>query len=245
MAENKYYWIKLRTDFFDDDSPIDILLSQKNGSEYVCLYLKLCLATANKGGRLCNQYGEMIVPYNVEKIQRDMKYFSIDTVRVALDLYKKLGLVYEESDGVLSISGHEQMVGSETKWAEYKRNERIGQSLDNVQQRLEIRDKDIRDKENKNKESKKNKQPPCYFPTDEKLNEAFNRFIEHRKKLKKPMDEYKCELAVNKLNKLSSGDNDLAIAIIEQSISEGWQGLFELKKPKEKPQSIADKWANA
>lgn len=107
------------------------------------------------------------------------------------------------------------------------------------------KDRLVKDRLGEVSTGKVKKEPPCYFPTDEKLNEAFNRFIEHRKKLKKPMDEYKCELAVNKLNKLSSGDNDLAIAIIEQSISEGWQGLFELKKPKEKPQSIADKWANA
>lgn len=88
-----------------------------------------------------------------------------------------------------------------------------------------------------------------YFPEDEKLNEAFERYIQHRKKLRKPMDAYKCELAVSKLKKLSNGDNDLAIQIIEQSINEGWQGLFELKQNKTQPkksiESIAEKWANA
>jgi len=113
MEEKKlYYWIKLNTNFFAEDSPMDFLLSQKNGSEYVILYLKLCLATANSDGLFANQIGDIIVPYDVEKIQRDMKYFSIDTIRVALELYKRLGLVYTEENGCLAISNYSQMVGS-------------------------------------------------------------------------------------------------------------------------------------
>lgn len=79
----------------------------------------------------------------------------------------------------------------------------------------------------------KDKEPVVYFPEDEALNQAFEEYIAHRKKLKKPMDAYKCELAIKKLMKLSGGDNDMAIQILKQSIDEGWQGLFELKeKPK-------------
>lgn len=50
----KYYWIKLRTDFFNQET-IDFLLSQQNGCEYVVLYQMLCLQTANTGGSLINQ----------------------------------------------------------------------------------------------------------------------------------------------------------------------------------------------
>ena len=32
--EEKFYWIKLREDFFEDDSAIDYLMSQENGSDY-------------------------------------------------------------------------------------------------------------------------------------------------------------------------------------------------------------------
>ena len=241
MADSKYYWIKLRTDFFSDDSPIDILLSQPNGSEYVCLYLKLCLSTANKQGRLCNEFGEMLVPYDVEKIQRDMKYFSIDTVRVALELYQKLGLVYVEQDGILTITGHAEMVGCETKWAEYKRKERIGQSLDNVQQRIDIRDKDIRDKEKENKR----KEIKTYYPEDVELNQAFINFIEMRKKIKAPMTDKAIDLSISKLKELSNGDNDKAIAIINQSIINCWKGLFPLKEEKPKEKNIIDEWMNA
>lgn len=82
MAEKKrFYWIKLKENFFDIET-IDWLISQKNGCEYIVLYQKLCLLTANKGGKLATQVGEMIIPYDVNKIARDTK-FDIDTVIVS------------------------------------------------------------------------------------------------------------------------------------------------------------------
>ena len=113
MAEQKrFYWIKLKEEFFRDNEPIDWLISQKNGCEYIVLYLKLCLMTANKNGRLAMQIGEMIVPYDVNKISRDTK-FDIDTVIVAMELFQKIGLIYEETDGVLKIPYVDEIVGSE------------------------------------------------------------------------------------------------------------------------------------
>ena len=107
-----------------DDTPLDALLGMPNGAEYVCLYLKLCLMTANKSGRLCAQFGEMIIPYDVEKIAKDMKHFSVDTVRVAMEIYKKMGLIYTEEDGVLAITGASEMVGSEYPSAARMREKR-------------------------------------------------------------------------------------------------------------------------
>ena len=95
MTDKRFYWIKLKTDFFSR-SDIDFLLSQQNGCQYVVLYQMLCLSTANNEGKLFNKIGEVIVPYNAEKIVRDCKYFDIDTVNVAMSLYRKMGLVYEE-----------------------------------------------------------------------------------------------------------------------------------------------------
>jgi predicted phage replisome organizer len=158
MSNNRFYWIKLKTNFFNRED-IDFLLSQKNGAEYVVLYQMLCLNTANNNGRLETKMGEIIIPYNADKIVRDCKYFDIDTINVAMSLYKRLGLIYEEEqDGVLKIADYEDMVGSESKWAEKKRLYRENQKKlecsynkdnvgdikeDNVRQ--EYRDIDIRD----------------------------------------------------------------------------------------------------
>lgn len=122
-----FYWIKLKTDFFRREE-IDFLLSQKNGAEYVVLYQMICLNTANSDGKLETKIGEMIVPYNAEKIARDCKYFDVDTVNIAMNLYKKLGLIYEEQEGGLKIAAFDEMVGRESKWAEKKRIYRKNQS---------------------------------------------------------------------------------------------------------------------
>lgn len=114
MADNKkFYWIKLKTDFFSQET-IDFLMSQPNGCQYVVLYQMLCLKTANNGGTLATNIGEMIVPYDVNKIVRDTKYFDFDTVTIALGLFKRLGLIYEGNGNILKISNFELMVGSES-----------------------------------------------------------------------------------------------------------------------------------
>lgn len=125
MAKAKrYYWIKLMDNFFDDDGPADFMMGQPSGSDYVVLYQMLCLKTINTDGRLANRIGEMIIPYDVEKIRRTCKYFSTDTIRVALNLYKMLGLIYEDIDGALILADHKKMVGSETDAAARMRSSR-------------------------------------------------------------------------------------------------------------------------
>ena len=124
MASNKrYYWIKLKDDFLNGDV-VDFLMAQKNGAQYVVLYLMLCMNTKNNEGKLYASVGEMIIPYDAEKIVRDTKYFDIDTVTVAMALYKRLGLIYEESGGYLAISNYDELVGSETYNAIHMRQKR-------------------------------------------------------------------------------------------------------------------------
>lgn len=123
-SDKRFYWIKLKTDFFNR-ADIDFLISQKNGCEYALLYIMLCLNTANNDGKLQTTIGEVIVPYNAEKIARDCKYFSIDTINVGMSLYKRMGLIYEEEDGTLKISKYDEMVGSESGNANAQRQKRF------------------------------------------------------------------------------------------------------------------------
>jgi predicted phage replisome organizer len=137
MNDKRFYWIKLKTNFFEQDA-IDFLLSQPNGSDYIALYLKLCTMTANTNGQLATQIGEILIPYDAQKIARDTKYFSVDTVIVAMELFKKLGLIYESSDNVLQIADYENMVGS-SKNDEYTKKlnaERQRKSRANRKQKL-------------------------------------------------------------------------------------------------------------
>ena len=127
MAEynsQRFYWIKLTDKFMTSDT-VDFLMEQKDGANYVVIYQMLCLKTINNGGCLSRKIGEVIIPYNVEKIQRDLKWFSIDTIRVALGLYRQLGLIYEQEDGSLKIADFDRLISSQTISAEKKQEQRL------------------------------------------------------------------------------------------------------------------------
>lgn len=166
MAEynkQKFYWIKL-TDKFLTSETVDFLLSQKDGANYVVLYQMLCLKSVNTNGVLARQIGEILVPFDEEKIQRDCKHFSIDTVRIALTLYKQLGLVFEQSNGTLKIADFDRLIGSQTESAEKKMLQRAknqanalggqigGQKVDICPPEIKILD--IREKEKIDKKEK-------------------------------------------------------------------------------------------
>lgn len=158
MATGKrFYWMKLKESFMTSDT-IDYFMSQPNGAQYVVLYQMLCLKTINTDGKLERQIGEVIIPYDIGKIQRDTKWFSEDTIRVALQLYKSFGLIYEDQNGTLVMADHENLVGSETDYAAQKSTQRLKnkekqakclpQGVDNVRDNVhgsvhtDIRDKD-------------------------------------------------------------------------------------------------------
>ena len=93
-------------------------------------------------------------------------------------------------------------------------------------------DKNAKNEKKQIKEPKR-KQPEVYYPNDERLNQAFVDFVEMRKKIKKPLvTDRAVTRAMNRLQRLSNGDNDLAIQILEQSIFHDWQDLYELKDDK-------------
>lgn len=111
--------IKLKESFITSDT-IDYFMEQPDGANYVVLYQLLCLKTISTGGRQSRQIGEITIPYDVAKIQRDCKWFSADTIRVALNLYLSVGLICEDVDGTLVLTDHKNLVGSETDYAVQK-----------------------------------------------------------------------------------------------------------------------------
>lgn len=189
MPESKKYWyIQLNVNFFEDER-IDWLCEQKNGYAYVVLYLKLCLKTANNNGILTRQIGDMIIPYNVDKIA-EITHMDVDVVRVALELYKRIGLVYEsdENCNFMRLPEVPSMVGYTTQYAidKAKQRERKKQKelppvqdyvqdnvQDKVQQELRVKSLELRDNSKDKEEEKDNsrKRPTRAFvpPTVEEV----------------------------------------------------------------------------
>ena len=118
----KYYWLKLKEDFFEDDT-IEWIEEQPGGEKYSLFYLKLCLKSLKTDGILIRNVGEMLIPYDVKKLAEITKT-DIDTVRVAMELFKKIGLIQILENGEIYMAQLKNMVGSESKWAEKKRLQR-------------------------------------------------------------------------------------------------------------------------
>lgn len=84
---------------------------------------------------------------------------------------------------------------------------------------------------NGNKGNKKDNTAFEAYTSNPTLIESLESFIEFRKKIKKPMTDKAITLLLGKLDKFANNDED-KIAILEQSILNGWQGVFELKTKK-------------
>ena len=108
MSDNrKYYYLKLKENYFDDDS-IVLLESMPDGVLYSNILLKLYLKSLKHGGRL--QLDENI-PYTAQMIATITRQ-QIGTVERALQIFLKLGLVEVLDSGTFYMSNIELLIGS-------------------------------------------------------------------------------------------------------------------------------------
>lgn len=75
------------------------------------------------------------------------------------------------------------------------------------------------------------KEPIVYYPNNNRLDNAFKEFLSMRNKIKKPLaTKQALTRMMNKIEKLSAGNAEVAIRIVEQSIDHCWQDVYELKE---------------
>ena len=160
MSDGKYYWLKLKRDFFKRHD-IHILNGMEYGREVVLFYIKLMLESIDHEGEL--RFSERL-PYSNSMLANltDTPESIVDTSMEVLQDFK---LIEIDENGTIILPKVMEMIGFETDWAKKKReyrtqkgqsedNERTdrGQSEDNVlpmsDKSIEIRDKrlEIRDK---------------------------------------------------------------------------------------------------
>ena len=121
MSDNrKYYYLKLKESYFDDDS-IVLLESMPDGVLYSNILLKLYLKSLKHGGRL--QLDENIL-YTAQMIATITRQ-QIGTVERALQIFLKLGLVEVLDSGTFYMSNIELLIGQSSTEAERKRAARL------------------------------------------------------------------------------------------------------------------------
>ena len=120
MADNrKYYYLKLKESYFDDDA-IVLLESMQDGILYSYILLKLYLKSLKHGGRL--QLDESI-PYTPQMIATITRQ-QIGTVERAIKIFLQLGLMEQMADGAFYMSNIELLIGQSSTEGERKRRAR-------------------------------------------------------------------------------------------------------------------------
>ena len=93
MAENqKYYYMRLRADFFNRKDII-LLESMQNGAVYCLILLKLLTASLENNGHLMLNEEIVMTPAMLATITR----YDVGTVEKALQIFMQLGMVGKTS----------------------------------------------------------------------------------------------------------------------------------------------------
>lgn len=149
--DTKFFWLQLKEDFFDDDA-IQWLEEQKpNGRDYAYFYLKLCLKSLRTNGILIRNVGEILIPYDNRKLA-ELTKIDFDTVTVAMELLKKIGLVKILENGEIYINQIEKLIGAKSVGAFKKQQQRLlgGQKADICPPEIDIDiEKEINNNEQK------------------------------------------------------------------------------------------------
>jgi predicted phage replisome organizer len=128
MADNeKYFWLKFYRDFFKRHD-IRIIEKMPDGKEYIIFYLKMLLESIDHEGTL--RYSETM-PYDEEMLSVVLDT-DIKIVKAAMQVFIKFELIQIHEDKTIYMTKIEKLIGSETKWAKKKREQR--QKGDNVPQ---------------------------------------------------------------------------------------------------------------
>ena len=107
MADGKYYWLKLKRDFFKRHD-IRIIESMPNGKDYILFYLKLLCESVDHEGNL--RFSEQI-PYN-EDMLATITNTNVDVVRSAIKVFTELQMMEILDDGTVYMTEVQKMIGS-------------------------------------------------------------------------------------------------------------------------------------
>lgn len=121
--DKKFYWLQLKEDFFEEDA-ITWLEEQENGEKYSLFYLKLCLKSLKTKGVLIRKVGDLLVPYDKNRLA-EITRTDVDTVVIAMELLQKIGLVKILSNGEIYCTQVENMIGEKSIGAFKKQQQRL------------------------------------------------------------------------------------------------------------------------
>ena len=248
MADIK--WIKIYVDMFDHKK-IKFIRNLPEGSDILLCWVML-LTSAGK----CNTDGYIFltsdIPYTAEMLA-DEYNMPPNTVRLALDTFRKLKMVNLDDNGIhvagweeyQNIDGMEKirLQNRERAKRHYDKNKPLRKlEQSNVKPNVRITQPNETELELElDIEKEKTIKPKALkssldfsqlineYTSHEELKIAIHDYLDHRKAMKKPFKSTRSfELFLQSLDKHTD-----KIGVLNQSVVNGWQGLFELKEAKE------------
>lgn len=128
MSEKKFYWLKLKKDFFKRHD-IKIIEDMENGKDYILFYLKLLCESVDHSGSL--RFSDTI-PYS-EKMLSTITGTNIDIVRSAMKVFTSLEMIEILDDQTIYMREVEKMIGGESDSAERVRRHRALKEAQSLQ----------------------------------------------------------------------------------------------------------------
>jgi len=244
-------WIKIVTEFFDDDK-ITLIESMPDADTLLIIWIKLLTLAGKK-----NMNGYIFLTENIpytEEMLSTLFHRPLNTVRLALTLFKKYKMIHYNEDGVLQISNWEKhqniewmdMIREQTRLRVQKfrkKNKELPEPKEKKECNVTVTPSNAIDKirEDKKRVEKIRKEEKR---EDNKYSPEFTKTLEDfkimRKKNRHIMTERAEELLIMKLDKLANNEAE-QIEILEQSIMNSWQGVFPLRKGFNNSRSIKGK----
>lgn len=223
-------WVKVHRkikecDLWNDNEPydrrsawIDLLLSANHEEKNVLLGNELIPV----------QRGSFIT--SVRKLCDRWKW-SNTKVTAYLKLLKQMNMIDYTSDTkktLVTIENYSVYQDSNDTETTEERQEKDAKTSQKHTNKNEKNDKNI------NKQQQGFDSVINAYTENEELKISILDFIKMRKAIKKPLTDHALELILKKLNTLANNDRE-KILILNQSIMNSWQGIFELKGQQDKP----------
>ena len=126
MATGKrYYWMKLKKEFLEGEEVAYLLrLPGGVGNKALLIYELLCVKAINSNGKLETRIGNNHYPFDIDIIEKELKWFTKDDITAAMDLLQNLGWIFTDTNGTFVISDFKNLVGGKSDYAIQKQAQR-------------------------------------------------------------------------------------------------------------------------
>lgn len=135
----KNWWLKLPENFYEKDE-IKMIEAMPEGAVYINFYFKILLKSLSNDGELLFKD---TIPYTPEMLS-SITNTPVATVKYALDLFIKLGLLEIINGETLHMIELKKMVGCETKYAEKKREYRLKEKEKMLEDKVQTKKDNVR-----------------------------------------------------------------------------------------------------